>query len=281
MRGGWCGFIRFLKLIPLLTKADENGFSFDVVVPSIPGYGFSGIPEKEGMNTKKIAGLFADLMTDELGYEKFAAHGGDWGSSITEQLALHYADSLIAIHFTDIPYTHIFTVKPEDLTAAEKTYLEKGKAWQMVEGAYGMIQGSKPQTLAYGINDSPAGLAGWIIEKFKIWSDCDGNVESRFTKDELLTNITIYWATETANSSFRIYYETVHHPTKGGGKVEVPTGVCIFPKDIIPSPKAFAERFFNVQHWTDASAGGHFAALEEPEFLAKDIREFATNLSAT
>lgn len=279
---GWPdSFVRFLKIIPLLTAADENGFSFDVVVPSIPGYGFSDKATKPGMNPEKIASIFHTLMVEKLGYPKFVAHGGDWGSTITEQLAVHHAGSLIAIHLTDIPFQHIFTAKPEDLTPAEKAYLAKGKAWQMTEGGYAMIQSTKPQKLAYGINDSPAGLAGWIVEPFRTWSDCNGDVESRFSKDELLTNLTIYWATQTANSSFRLYYEAMANKPKPGSKVEVSTGVCIFPKDIIPAPKVFAERFFNVQHWTEASKGGHFAAMEEPEKLAADIRTFVTNLSAT
>ena len=278
---GWPdSFVRFLKIIPLLTATDENGFSFDVVVPSIPGYGFSDKAKKPGMNAKKIAEIFHTLMTEKLGYPKFVAHGGDWGSSITEQLAANYASSLMAIHLTDVPFQHIFAINPEDLSPAEKTYLAKGKAWQMTEGAYALIQSTKPQTLAYGINDSPAGLAGWIVEKFRTWSDCKGDVENSFSKDELLTNLTIYWATQTANSSFRLYYEAMANKPKPGSKVDVPTGVCIFPKDLMPAPKAFAERFFNVQHWAEASKGGHFAAMEKPEILAADIRQFVTNLSA-
>ena len=285
-------FSRFLKVIPLLTKADENDFSFDVVIPSIPGFGFSDIPTEAGMNTKRIAGLFTKLMTDELGYKKFVAHGGDWGSGITEQIALYHSDVLLAIHITDVPFQHALK-KYDDATNTEKKYLDKVSRWQQTEGAYALIQSTRPQTLAYGLNDSPVGLAAWIIEKFNAWSDSDGDIESCFTKDELLTNITIYWATQTINSSFRIYYETIktimnamYNPLvklnpfdKTGDKSVVPAAFAIFPKDISHPPREFAERFFNVQRWAEMPKGGHFAAMEQPGSLADDIREFAIQLN--
>jgi pimeloyl-ACP methyl ester carboxylesterase len=274
-------FIRFLKIIPLLTKADENGMSFDLIIPSIPGYGFSGIPTTSGMNARRIADLFSVLMTKELGYTKYMVHGGDWGSSIAEQLALHHSGSLSGIHLTEIPFLHLFTIPPDELTPAEKKYLDEGKQWQQTEGGYAIIQSTKPQTLAYGLNDSPVGLAAWIIDKFHAWSDCNGDLESCFTKDELLTNLTIYWATQTINSAFRLYYESaaamaeqLKTPWK---KIEVPTAVAMFPKDIINAPKDFGERFFNIQQWTEMPKGGHFAALEQPDLLVNDIRKFAAN----
>jgi len=284
-------FIRFLKIIPLLTRADDNGFSFDVILPSIPGYGFSDIPDEEGMNTKKIADLFAQLMTKELGYQKFIAHGGDWGSGITEQLALYHPQSLICIHLTDIPFQHALS-KIKAPGKAEKKYLDAIKKWQQIDGAYAMIQSTKPQTLAYGLNDSPVGLAAWIIEKFQSWSENNGNVENAFTKDELLTNITIYWATQTINSSFRLYHEAIkammqaiYNPLvklnpfdKTGDKTEVPTGFALFPKDFLSPPREFADRFFNVQRWSEMPAGGHFAAMEQPALLAEDIRQFVSKL---
>lgn len=283
---GWPdSFFRFHKIIPMLTDPERFGGSpedaFDVVVPSIPGYGFSDRPKEKGMDTQRIADLFARLMTDELGYKKFAAHGGDWGSSITEQLALNHADSLVGIHMTDVPYHHLFAVQSKDLSDAERQYLEAGKKWQREEGAYAMIQATRPQTLAYGLNDSPAGLAAWIVEKFRAWSDCGGDVESRFTKDELLTNLTIYWVTETIGSSVRLYYETLHNPPpNAAARVEVPTGVLIPPKDLIPAPREFAERFYNLRHWAQLPRGGHFAAMEEPELFVEDLRAFFRSLSA-
>jgi len=290
---GWPdSFVRFLKIIPLLTKADENGFSFDVIVPSIPGHGFSDIPMEPGMNVKRIAKLFAKLMTDELGYEKFVAHGGDLGTGITEQIALYHAESLLGIHLTDIPYHHILTAPPDKLEKAEKKYLDSVNKWQMTEGAYNMIQSTKPQTLAYGLNDSPIGLAAWIIEKFHNWSDCHRDIESCFTKDDLLVNVTIYWVTQTIHSSFRHYNEamkdlvqTMYNPIKKlnpfdktGTKTEVPTGVAEFQIDLLP-PKDFTNKYFNVQQWTKMAKGGHFAAMEQPELLAEDIRKFGIHLS--
>jgi pimeloyl-ACP methyl ester carboxylesterase len=272
-------FLRFLKIIPMLIDPESYGGkredAFDVVVPSLPGYGFSDRPAERGFSGNHVATLFAKLMTDELGYNRFGAHGGDWGSSITEQLAFKYPDSLIGIHLTEIPYWHLFAQPSADLSETEQKYLEAGQAWAMAEGGYASIQSTKPQTLAYGLNDSPAGLAAWIVEKFHSWSDDAGDVERRFTKDELLTNITIYWATETINSAARYYYEAQHMPREDAGTyIEVPTGVAIFPKDLVPAPREYAARFFNVQRWTEMPRGGHFTAMEEPELLAEDIRAF-------
>lgn len=284
-------FVRFLKIIPLLTQADEQGFSFDVVVPSIPGYGFSDRPTESGMNPKRIAGLLADLM-QELGYTQFVAHGGDWGSSITENLALYHADSLLGIHLTDVPSQHA-QMPVENPTSAEKKYLEQQNEWMQKEGGYFKIQSTKPQTLAYGLMDSPVGLAGWIIEKFKSWSDNKGDVEDAFTKDELLTNLTIYWTTQTINSAIRIYYEAMqalqqsqHNPfmklnpfDKTGGKSTVPAAFALLPSDISSPPREFAERFFTVERWTELPRGGHFTALEVPKLLAEDIRNFVRGLT--
>jgi pimeloyl-ACP methyl ester carboxylesterase len=272
-------FVRMLKIIPLLTDPAGHGGdaedSFDVVVPSLPGYGFSDRPTEKGFNAERIAGLFAKLMTDELGYQKFAAHGGDQGSSVTFQLASNHPDSLVGIHLTDVPYWSVFVPPPTDLSEAEQRYIEAGQKWGMEEGAYSMLQSTKPQTAAYGLNDSPVELAAWIVEKFRSWSDCGGDVETRFTKDELLTNLTLYWVTQTINSSFRLYYETAHNSSKNAGqRTEVPTGIAMFPKDILAAPREAAERFFNLQRWTQMPRGGHFAAMEEPQLLAEDIRAF-------
>jgi pimeloyl-ACP methyl ester carboxylesterase len=277
---GWPdSFFRFHKLVPMLTDPARYGGdpadSFDVVVPSLPGYGFSDRPTERGFTVERTADLFANLMSEELGYRRFGAHGGDVGSGVTEKLANAHADSLIGIHLTDVPYWHLFTIPHEGLSEAERGYLEAGRRWQMEEGAYALIQSTKPQTPAYALNDSPAGLAAWIVEKFRSWSDCDGEVEKRFTKDELLANVMIYWATETINSSFRVYYETQHNPPEHPSEyIRVPTGVAIFPKDLVPAPREFAERFFEVQRWTEMPRGGHFAAMEEPEQLAEDLRAF-------
>jgi pimeloyl-ACP methyl ester carboxylesterase len=272
---GWPdSFLRFDELVPLL--ADD----FDLVVPSIPGYGLSDRPTTPGMDSGRIAELFAGLMS-RLGHERFAYHGGDLGSGIGEQLALRHPERLTALHLTDVPYWHLFAVDPATLAPEEQDFLSRGQEWLQREGAYALVQGTKPQSLAPALNDSPAGLAAWFLEKFRAWSDCGGDLWSRFTPDQLLTNLTLYWATETAGSAARLYYEGLtassdqHGPT---GPVTVPTAVAIFPADIVPAPRSFAERWFNLQRWTDMPRGGHFAAWEEPALLADDIRTFVSSV---
>lgn len=280
-------FCRFIKLIPLLTDPAAHGGdvadSFDVVVPSLPGYAFSQARPQAG-GAFGWGDLLHRLMTDELGYKRYAAHGGDWGSVITELLARSHASSLYGIHLTDVPFFHIFQ-KPDDdeLSTTEKTFFEKNATWQQQEGAYAMIQGTRPRSLGPAMNDSPAGLAAWLTEKFRIWSDCGGEIERRFSKDELLTNIALYWLTGTIESSFQPYRDFM----KAGamqwtkewvrgqlGSDRTPAAFARFPVDISHPPREWAERFFNVQRWTDMPSGGHFAAFEEPQLLAEDIRAF-------
>jgi pimeloyl-ACP methyl ester carboxylesterase len=273
-------FVRFLKVIPLLTAVDDD-YSFDIVIPSIPGYGFSEIPTQPGMNLKRIASLFTKLMVEKLGYSDFIVHGGDWGSGIAEQISLTNPENLKGIHLADIPWMHLFTVPHDALSESEKKYISAGQESQ-TELGYAIIQSTKPQSLAYGLNDSPIGLAGWIVEKFYSWSDCNGNLETVFTRDEILTNLTIYWATQTINSAFRLYYETgialkQEKKNKEIKKVEVPTALALFPRDLIP-PREYAERFFNIKQWTKMPKGGHFTAMEQPDLFAKDIRTFAKSL---
>jgi pimeloyl-ACP methyl ester carboxylesterase len=281
-------FYRFAKIIPRLTDPESFGGraedSFDVVVPDLPGYGFSDKPTTNGM-IFRVNDLWARLMTDKLGYPKFGAQGGDWGSTVTEQLARSHPDSVVAIHLTDVPFGHIFQ-KPDDLSSAKEKFLKNCEQWVQKEGAYVMIQSTKPQSLAHGLNDSPVGLASWLVEKYRDWSDCGGAIESRFTKDELLTQIMIYWATESIGSSFLPYYDFVNASPmtwmkegmkKLTGSSKVPAAFAFFPggahlKDISQPPREWAERFFNVQRWTEMPRGGHFAAMEEPELLVEDIR---------
>ena len=277
---GWPdSFFRMQKLIPLLTDPAAHGGraedAFTVIVPDMPGYGFSDKPTERGYDPVRIATIFDKLMR-QLGYDQYLAHGGDWGSSVVEQLALHHADAVRAIHLTNVPGARARTAMQQpDLSAAEKAFIARNQAWQEQEAGYQKIQGTKPMTLAYGLNDSPVGLLAWIIEKFHAWSDNDGNIEHTFTRDDLLTNVMIYWVTQTINSSMRLYYESGHSPALvAPARVEVPTGFAIFPKDITPAPRAFAERFFNVRHWEEMPRGGHFAALEEPELLADELRKF-------
>ena len=278
---GWPdSFFRMTKIIGLLTDPASHGGraedAFTVIVPDLPGYGFSERPTEPGYDPKRMADVLAELMTETLRYKKYVAHGGDWGSHVVEQLALHHADSLLGIHLTDVPSTHAKAAdKLPDLSAAEKAFIVKNKAWQEKEAGYQKIQGTKPETLAYALNDSPVGLLGWIIEKFHAWSDNDGNVEQAFTKDDLLTNVMIYWVTQTIGSSVRLYYEAMHNPALAAPThTKVPTGFAIFPKDITPVPRELAERFFNVQRWEEMPRGGHFAALEAPGLLVRELREF-------
>jgi len=284
-------FLRFLKLIPLLTDpaahGGDPGDAFHVVVPSLPGYAFSDKPDKGGA-TFHFGDLWHELMTSELGYDRFGAHGGDWGSTVTEHLARSHAASVVGIHLTDVPFWHAFQ-KPGDPSPAEEKFLAGIEQFPMQEGAYAMIQGTRPRTLADGLNDSPAGLAAWTVEKFQRWSDCDGDVERRFTKDELLTNVVTTWATDTVESSFLPYYDLTHagamrwiveKAKEWAGSSKVPAGFAMFPKDLSHPPREWAERFFNVQRWTEMPKGGHFAAMEEPELLAEDIRAFFRPLRA-
>jgi len=285
-------FFRFYKLIPLLTDPAAHGGdamdAFDVVVPSLPGYAFSESRDQSG-GLFGFGDLWFKLMTEALGYERFGAHGGDWGSTVTEHLARSHSSSLVGIHLTDVPFWHIFQ-KPNDLSHAERKFLEANERWQKNDGAYAMIQGTRPRTAAAGLNDSPAGLAAWLVEKFQEWSDCGDDIESRFTKDELLTNVMIYWATGTIGSSFQPYHDIMNaggvrwisEMLKGWvGSSQTPAGFALFPKDISMPPRAWAQRFFNVQRWTEMPSGGHFAALEEPQRLAEDIRAFFRPLRAT
>jgi len=278
-------FLRFMKLIPLLTDPAAHGGdpndAFDVVVPSLPWYGFSGKPTQNGM-LFKVAGMWTTLMTKVLGYEHFGAHGGDWGSTVTEHLARSHADVVVGIHVTDVPFLHLFE-KPKNLSAKETKFIEQTQQWAQKDGSYALIQASRPLTLATGLSDSPAGLAAWIVDKFRAWSDCDGSVETAFSKDELLANITLYWVTGTSASSLRFYADVanagamtwvVEMLKKWIGSSKVPVGFASFPRDIHPPPREWAERFFNIQRWTEMPRGGHFGALEQPELLAEDIRAF-------
>ena len=279
---GWpSSFFELLKITPLLTDPASHGGdpadSFDVVVPSMPGYGFSDRTTQGGMNIVKIADLWAQLMTEGLGYGRYAAQGGDWGSMVTSRLGFAYPDQLVGIHVTSVAGTHQYLGPgARELSEGERRLLEEWEHWLQAEGGYSHLQGTKPQSLSYGLNDSPAGLAAWIVEKFRSWSDCDGEVERRFTKDELLTNVTIYWVTQTINSSTRLYYEYLHNPWSFNQRegIKVPCAVALFPKEIPVPPREWAERSYNIQRWTQMPRGGHFAATEEPELLAEDIRNF-------
>lgn len=275
---GWPGSVwEFHTLIGLLTDPGRFGGdpadAFTVVAPSLPGYGLSFRPGQPRFGIPAIADAFVVLMRDVLGYERFAAQGGDWGASISGYLGWAYPQYLAGIHLNLIP----FRPEPADLSGEEvSAYRAELDHWQREETGYSAIQGTKPQTLAYALTDSPVGLAAWIVEKFRTWSDCDGQVERRFSKDDLLTNIMLYWCTGAIGSSFWPYYARQHDGWQlpAGRRVEVPTAYQSFPRDILHPPRSLAERAFNIQRWTVSPAGGHFAALEEPQALAEDVRTF-------
>jgi len=250
--------------------------SFDVVVPSLPGYGYSDRPTARGMNAFRIGELWIELM-ESLGYDRFGAQGGDLGAAVTSVLGLRYPERMIGIHLNFIPGSY----RPHldagvKISAEEETFLERVAHWRDEYGAYSHLQRTQPQTAAYGLNDSPAALAAWILEKFRLWSDCDGDLYRRFSLDELLTNVTLYWTTETIHSSFRLYYEGAKAPLHlaPGEFIGVPTAIAHFPKELMFPPRSWAERGYNIHRWTELPRGGHFAAMEEPELLARDLREF-------
>ena len=282
---GWPGsFIEMRKIIPLLTEPAAHGGdpadSFDVIVPSLPGYGFSDRPSQPGMSPAAVADLWARLMRG-LGYERFGAQGGDWGGAVSAWLAVRHPDQVAGIHLNFV--SAVFDHVDDGRDAAEQAYLTTRGDWLDTEGGYSHQQGTKPQTLAYALTDLPAGLAAWIIEKFHRWSDCGGNLESVFTADELLTNISIYWLTETISSSIRIYKESRRQPLRftAGQRVRPPLGFARFPVEIPAPPRALLERVFDLRQWAEMPRGGHFAAMEQPALLAEEIRRFFRPLRKT
>lgn len=276
---GWPdSFFRYYKVIPMLTDPEAHGGksdqSFDVIVPSVPGFGFSAKTVKV---EDEVAGLWVKLMKEVLGYDTFYAAGGDVGSGITKSLANQFPESVKAIHLTDVGYPN-GTEDWSAMSPAEQEFGQFIQQWWMSEGAYNMIQSTKPQSLGYGLNDSPVGLAAWILEKFHAWSDHNGHIEKRFTKDELLTNIMIYWVTQTINTSIRYYADNARvsyteYGPKPVEKVQVPTGVAAFPGDA-PMPKEWAERMANVKRFTKMPKGGHFTPLSLPDLWSNEVRYF-------
>ena len=274
---GWPdSFWRYSKVIPLLTDPGAHGAdpadAFDVVVPDLPGFGYSDIPAAP-LSSIDVAGLWAELMAG-LGYARFGAAGGDLGSHVSRYLALDHPDRVVAVHRTDAGLA-LFSGDPADLAPEERTWLTSGAAWGAAEGAYAAMHRSKPQTAAVGLTDSPAGLAAWIVEKLRAWSDCAGDLESAFSRDEILTNLTIYWLTGTIGSSMRMYAANAAiPPAQLARRVEVPSGFSIFPADLVRPPRAWLERTANVVRATEPARGGHFAPVEEPELYARELREF-------
>jgi microsomal epoxide hydrolase len=279
---GWPScFFEMTKIIPLLADPASYGGdaadSFNVVAPSLPGFGFSDHAQDRGMEIQRVAGMWNKLMSQNLGYPKFGAQGGDIGSGVTARLGFAHSDTLYGIHLTSITRpTPYLGPGSKPVTDAEQALITQRDKWFQDEGGYNHIQGTKPQTLAYGLNDSPVGLAAWIVEKYRTWSDCGGDVEKSYTKDELLTIVTIYWVTQTISSSTRMYFENQKHlwTMEKDQKVPTPAGMAMFPQEISKPPREWGERSYHVRRWTEMASGGHFAALEEPQLLAEEVRAF-------
>ena len=283
---GWPGSVfEFEELIPRLTDPARFGGdpddAFTVVAPSLPGYGLSYKPRQPRLSPEQSAELLASLMMDVLGYSRFAAHGGDWGSFITGYLGYARPEALVGIHLTLLT-GFVSSIRLESPTAEERSYLERASVWQRERSGYATIQGTRPQTLAYALTDSPAGLAAWIGEKFQDWSD--GDIDSVFTRDQLLSNIALYWFTGAIGSSFWYYYARRHGGPliPAGSQIHVPTGHALFPNEIVRPPRSIASRVFSdLRHWSVMERGGHFAALEQPDALAADLRTFFRPLRST
>jgi pimeloyl-ACP methyl ester carboxylesterase len=284
---GWCGsVIEHLDLLDRLVDPPAFGGdaadAFHVVVPSMPGYGFSGPTRQRGFHVHRVADAVADLM-EALGYERYIAQGGDWGALVTRRLGEAYADRLTAVHFNMLfamptPEEQAEPDLLEGVTEAELQRLGADAERMSGETAYMDIQGTKPQSLSYGQTDSPAGLAGWVLEKFHAWVDHDGDLYSVLSRDQLIDNMMTYWLPNTVNSAARLYYESMqagtHAISPWDGRVEVPTGHADFPGELMGAPRAWADRKYNIVHWTTQDRGGHFAAFEQPDAFARDLWAF-------
>jgi pimeloyl-ACP methyl ester carboxylesterase len=276
---GWPGsVVEFMDVIGPLCDPEAHGGkaedAFHVVCPSLPGYGFSEFTKKTGYDCHAMAENFVALMA-RLGYERYGAQGGDWGAIITNNIAVLDAEHLVGIHL-NMPLAFPPPEGMEGLTESELADMADYQDFDTNGTGYQKIQGTKPQSLGFGLNDSPAGLLAWITEKFHAWTDCDGDIESAVSRDRLLTNVMVYWVSECITSSTRLYYETFKSGRVGvlGKKIEVPTGIARFPKEIMRFPRKWVENNYNVTHWTDMPKGGHFAAMEQPERFIEDVRTF-------
>jgi pimeloyl-ACP methyl ester carboxylesterase len=276
---GWpSSFLEWMKIIPLLTENEK--LSFDLVIPSMLGYGFSQKVTEPGCNVSFMADLWHKLMI-ELGYEKYGVHGGDFGAGVSTAISMKYPDNVIGLHLNYIPGNYVPVMgENEEFTKEENEYLDSEEEWYSREGGYSLEQNTKPLTLAYGLNDSPMGLCAWIVEKMYGWTNCRGYIGNVFSKDELLSNVTLYWVTETIHSSIRLYSENKTNPLIIGKDsfIKIPTGIAHFRYEEPFPPRNFIERGYNIQHWTDFPEGGHFPAIEKPEELAEDIISFFSKM---
>jgi pimeloyl-ACP methyl ester carboxylesterase len=266
---------RYRKAVPLLTQspvqAGEDPHVFDVVVPDMPGFGFSDRLTGAAPDVRAVAGMWAELMT-VLGYDRFAVAGGDFGSHVARYLALDFPDRVIAVHRMD---GDLPVGDPATLTQEERDWIVASQAWQAREGAYSAIHVTKPQTVAVGLMDSPAGLAAWVVEKLQSWSDCGGDLESVYTRDEILDLLTEYWVTGTIGSSIRSYRAMAEIPAEQlSRRVAVPSGFTMFPRDFKNAPRAWLERMTNLVHHSEPERGGHYVPFEDPDLYVQELRTF-------
>jgi pimeloyl-ACP methyl ester carboxylesterase len=280
---GWpSSFLELTGLADRLASPSKYGGAaadaFTVIVPSLPGFAFS--PQRPSLtDTEQTHDLWHRLMHDELGFKRYAAHGGDLGAGVTSRLAEAHPEAVVGIHLLAVAAPA--GRSPDDLTPQEQAYLESVATWQAQEGGYQHEQSTRPLTLSHSLNDSPAGLLSWIIEKYRAWTDCGGDLSSRFSDDFVLTQASLYWFTGSISTSFRPYYEYAHNLTRRVERVDVPTAVALFPADLSRPPRTWAERTYNVTRYTQMPRGGHFAAHEEPALLAHDITEFFRTYRST
>lgn len=259
---GWPdSILRFERVMPMLTDVH-------VVAPALPGYPFAAPTPRRGQSSAAAAEAIAGAMA-ELGHDRYVVSAGDVGSDVAEVLAERYSERVVALHLTDVSQYRYLVDPPSELTASERAYVNNGHRWQAAEGGYMHLQRTKPHTVAVALGDSPAGLAAWILEKLRAWTDCGGDVETVFTRDEMLTWITAYWVSGAIGTSFTPYVEGGDNPT---ARIEVPTAFTMFPKDLVNAPQEFATRFFNVRSWFEATSGGHFAAWECPADYVDGVR---------
>jgi len=277
---GWPGsFIEFLQAAPLLQNGGTDFPGYDVIVPSLPGFGFSDPPIGRGMHPGEIAERLHCLM-QSLGYEKYGVQGGDWGAIIGSALSLQHPESVLKLHLNFMPASRNISVVKKSLTVEERLYLEKQDTFRDVETGYSHIQSTRPQSLSYALHDSPVGLLGWILEKYWVWSDHGDNLWETFDKDSILTNVMIYWLTGTILSASRIYYEAkMVDRSYLTDKIEVPTAYARYPKEPWSAPISMVEDRYNLVRFSELDRGGHFAAFEQPELFAEDVGSFFADLS--
>jgi pimeloyl-ACP methyl ester carboxylesterase len=285
MTHGWPScFAEYLPLVPLLTNPAAHGIAgpgYDVVIPSLPGYGFTERPDRTGVTSRYTADLWHRLMQG-LGYCRYGAQGGDFGAAVTTFMALDNPDPMLGIHLSNLDVAPYTGRGSRPLSQSEQAYVAQYERWREDDRGYGAIQSTRPQTLGYGLNDSPAGLAAWLIEKWRAWSDSGGNLDATFSRDFLLTVVTLYWVSQTITSSMRDYADNRWLAVLGpGDRITVPTAIAVFANQLVDDgcpPREWAERLYNVRRWSPMRKGGHFAPAEQPELLARDIAAFFGDL---